>query len=212
MNKLLLSTLLCLGLAACTTPGQQGTATEQPQASNVSEKGKDNETTSATSGNSDKAKVTQPESKPKPVKPKPLPVKTSDGKLILGKEEWVYVPGMEQSFKAKVDADAATSSVSAVEVVPFEREGKQWVKFKIKHNGVLSQQISSPVVRWIKISKSQKHPVVTAWIEVGEIKEKTDFILIDESGLDYPIVLGQSFFRDIAIVDMSRNRVQPKKK
>ncbi len=236
MNKLLLSVWLCLGLTACTTPGEQGTTTEQPPTSS----GSGNEAVSADKMNPDKTasgtaeldtkksdskkpdsqkpdSQKQMASKPKPTKPKSQPVKTSDGKLILGREEWVYVPDMKQSFKAKVDAGATISSAAAVEIIPFERDGDRWVKFKIKHNGTVSRQMSSPVVRWIKTrqegsDKSQKRPVVTAWIEVGTVKQKADFILTDGLEGDYAIILGQSFFRDIAIIDMNRKRVQPQKR
>ncbi len=204
MNKLLLSTLLGLGLTACTTPGEQGTAPQTSSSGQGSEAAAASDTTS------------QSNTKPAKLKPESQSVTTLDGKLILGKEEWVYVPDIEQSFKAKVDTGATTSSAAVVEMTPFERDGKQWVKFKIEHNGTVSRQISSPVVRWTKImqegsDKPQKHPVVTAWIEIGTMKQKVDFILTDRLEGDHAIILGQSFFRDIAVVDMNRNWVQPKK-
>lgn len=157
-----------------------------------------------------------PEPKPEP-KPKPLPIKTTEGKLILGEQEWVYIPGLDKSFKAKVDTGATISSISAVDVVPFEREGKSWVKFRVEHGEISSNEISLPILRWAKIKQAnseepQKRAVVSAWIQVGEIKEKANFTLTDRNHLKFPVILGQNFFRDIAIVDVSRKLVQPKKK
>ena len=229
MNRLLLSILLCLGLAACSTTGEQTSTMdkpkiEEPPKTTVDTPDVDTEITK------DKTDVAQPvtpepvQPKPKPEpevkpepKPKPPPVKTAEGKLILGSEEWVYIPGLDQSFKSKIDSGATTSSISAVDVVPFEREGKDWVKFRIEHNKISSQEISLPILRWAKIkqansAEAQKRPVITAWIQVGDIKEKADFTLTDRKHLEYPVILGQSFFRDIAIVDVSRKFVQPKKK
>ncbi|MEF1299096.1 RimK/LysX family protein, partial [Vibrio parahaemolyticus] len=77
---------------------------------------------------------TKPEKKPEPKKPVKVQ-KTPDGMLILGSEEWVYVPAIDQTFKARVDTGATTSSISATEIVPFERDGKDWVQFKIDING-----------------------------------------------------------------------------
>lgn len=156
----------------------------------------------------------KPKAKPKP---KPLTTKSSDGKLILGSEEWVYIPSLDQNFKAKVDTGAALSSISADNVIHFEREGKPWVKFKVEHGELSSEEVSLPVLRWVKIKqanskKPQRRPVVTTWVQLGEYKEKADFTLTDRKHLKSPIILGQRFFRDVAIVDVSRKYVQPKKK
>lgn len=140
---------------------------------------------------------------------------TSDGKLILGEEEWVYLPGLNEVFKSRIDTGAATSSISAVDVVVFERDGKDWVKFKIEHDGLNSEEISLPVERWVRIRQStadetQKRAVVVAWLQVGDFKEKTEFTLTDRTHLTFPLLLGRSFFKDVAIVDVSRKYVQDK--
>jgi len=161
-------------------------------------------------------KPTEPVKKPKP-EVKPDPLKTADGKLILGEQEWVYFPGLEESFDARVDTGATTSSISAVDVEPFERDGKDWVKFKIGHDKVKSEEVMLPVERWVKIKQANseeyvRRAVVLAWVQVGELKEKTPFTLADRSHLKFPVLLGRSFFTDVAIVDVSKKYVQPKKK
>lgn len=179
----------------------------------------------------------EPEQKPKVEQPKPeteqqtkpaeKPVekpaivlkakKTSDGKLILGEKEWVYVPGLNENFRARVDTGATTSSISAVDVVNFERDGKDWVKFRIEHDNVKSDEISLPVERWVNIRQSsaegtQQRAVVVAWIEIGDLKERTEFTLADRTHLTFPLLLGRSFFKDVAVVDVSRKYVQGKHK
>ncbi|MDA0144316.1 RimK/LysX family protein [Vibrio sp. RW] len=173
-------------------------------------------------------KVTEPTEKPEEVKPtepevKPVPVekpvekvrKTNDGKLILGAEEWVFVPGLKEAFKARVDTGATTSSISAVDIVDFERDGKDWVKFKIEHDNITTEEISLPVERWVKIKQSsaegtQRRAVVVAAIQIGDLKDKTEFTLADRTHLSFPLLLGRSFFRDIAVVDVSQKYVQKK--
>jgi hypothetical protein len=51
-----------------------------------------------------------------------------------------------------------------------------------------------------------------AWIQIGDLKEKTEFTLADRTHLTYPLLLGRSFFKDVAVVDVSRKFVQPKHK
>jgi len=173
----------------------------------------------------EKTEVKPPEQKPQvqPAKPQPKPPvvvdvkKTSDGRLILGEQEWVYVTGLKQSFKARIDTGATTSSVSAVDVLPFERDGKDWVKFRIAHDDVKSKEFALPVERWVDIRQSnadgtQRRAVVMAWIEIGGVKEKTEFTLTDRSHLTFPVLLGRSFFKDIALVDVSRKYIQDKHK
>ena len=147
--------------------------------------------------------------------PKEEGKKLSDGKLILGSKEWVYVPSLKDNFNTRIDTGATTSSISAVDVTPFERDGKDWVKFKIEHDGVNSEEVSLPVERWVRIrqasdEKGQRRPVVMMWVEVGDLKEQTEFTLADRTHLTYPLLLGRSFFKDIAVVDVSRTYIQGK--
>ncbi|WP_162064083.1 ATP-dependent zinc protease [Vibrio taketomensis] len=140
---------------------------------------------------------------------------TSDGKLILGEKEWVYIPGLEESFRARVDTGATTSSISAVDIVPFERNDQDWVKFKMVHNGINSNEMALPVERWVRIKQSsaegsQRRAVVNMWIQIGDRKEKTEFTLADRTHLTFPVLLGRSFFRDVAVVDVSRKYIQDK--
>ncbi|GAB7228996.1 RimK/LysX family protein [Vibrio rotiferianus] len=156
----------------------------------------------------------KPEVKPKPEKP-PKVTKTPDGKLVLGAEEWVYVPAIDQTFKARIDTGATTSSISATDIVPFERDGKDWVQFKIDVNGTASKEFKLPVERWAKIKQSSsdevdKRAVVVAYIQVGDMNEQTEFTLAERGHMKFPILLGRSFFRDVAIIDVSQKYVQKK--
>ncbi|NRF25210.1 ATP-dependent zinc protease [Vibrio coralliilyticus] len=213
--KVLIPVMLSGGLMACSTTGQQSVEPEQkPQIEEPKVEQPEKEVEKETKPEP-KPEV-KPEEKPKP-KPKPQPKKTSDGKLILGEQEWVYVPGLEENFKARIDTGATTSSISATDVVEFERDGKDWVKFKIEHDGVKSKEIALPVERWVKIrqssaEKSERRAVVESWIQIGDLKEKTEFTLADRTHLKFPLLLGRSFFKDVAVVDVSKKFVQKKHK
>ncbi|MCW8332598.1 ATP-dependent zinc protease family protein [Vibrio paucivorans] len=211
--KVLLPLMLSGGLVACSTTGQAPTEPQdKPQ---IEEPQVETPETKPEVKPEEKPEV-KPEPKPEPKpKPKPQPTKTEDGKLILGEEEWVFIPGLKQSFKARIDTGATTSSISATEIVPFERDGKDWVKFKIDHDGKQSKEIALPVQRWVKIKQansdeSDKRPVIIAWVQVGDLKEKTEFTLADRTHLTYPLLMGRSFFNDVAVVDVSKKFVQPK--
>ena len=223
--KAIVVLMLSGGLFACSTTTQVPVEPEQkPQIEQPVVDDSSKGETEAT----ESEKVTEPTEKPEEVKPvepevKPAPVekpvekarKTSDGKLILGEEEWVFVPGLKEAFKARVDTGATTSSISAVDIVDFERDGKDWVKFKIEHDGITTEEVSLPVERWVKIKQSsaegtQRRAVVVASIQIGDLKDKTEFTLADRTHLSFPLLLGRSFFRDVAVVDVSQKYVQKK--
>ncbi|WP_100753837.1 ATP-dependent zinc protease [Vibrio salilacus] len=228
--KVLVPLMLSGGLVACSTTGQQVTEPKQ-QADEVEQSEKIEQPQDS---QVDTPEIIPPTVKPEepvvkapktptpevktttPVAKKPAQ-KTADGKLLLGEEEWVYIPGLEQNFRARVDTGATTSSISAVDIVPFERDGKDWVKFKIEHDNIKSKEMALPVKRWVKIRQSnsegtQDRAVVEAWLQVGDLKEKTDFTLADRSHLTYPLLLGRSFFKDVAVVDVSQKYIQDKHK
>ena len=53
-------------------------------------------------------------------------------KLIVGSEEWCSLPGLGlPAIKARVDSGAATSSLHAFNIVPFQRDGDQWISFEV---------------------------------------------------------------------------------
>lgn len=219
--KAIIPLMLSGGLVACSTTGQQPSEPEAPQIEPPKTEQPSVEPTPEVPQPDIETEPeikpeVQPKPDPKPPVVKPAAQKTTDGKLILGDKEWVYVPGLEHSFKARVDTGATTSSISAIEIVPFERDGKDWVKFKLEHEGNTSKEMALPVKRWVKIKQSstedsQKRAVIEAWIQVGDVKEKTEFTLADRTHLSFPILLGRSFFKDIALVDISREFVQDKR-
>ncbi len=143
-----------------------------------------------------------------------LPLANKDGTLILGGKEWLYLPNINKTFPSEVKTELEVSMASAGELMPFERNGKKWVRFRIIHNNVRSEEFSLPILRWITVvkedNKEVKRPVVMAWIQVGKLKERTEFLLVDKDEQAYPFTLGRSFYRDIATVDESRSYVQPK--
>ena len=224
-GKAIVTLMLSGGLFACSTTTQVPVKPEQkPQLEKPVVN--DSANTDATEGE----KVTESTEKQKPEEVKPMEpevkpaavekspeklLKTDDGKLLLGEEEWVFVPGLKEAFKARVDTGATTSSINAADTVDFERDGKDWVKFKIEHDGTTTKEISLPVERWVKIKQSsaegtQRRPVVVASIEIGDLKDKTEFTLADRTHLSFPILLGRSFFRDVPVVHVSQKYVQKK--
>lgn len=156
---------------------------------------------------------------PKPevkIQEKVVRVPVNNDKVVLGGREWVWFDEVKSTFQSRVDTGAATSSLNAVDIQEFERDGDTWVKFNVNHSENNDQPVfmEIPVKRWVLIrqsstDKTDRRPVVEAWIRVGNIHEKTEFTLADRTNMEYPVLLGRSFFKDLAVVDVSQVHIHP---
>ena len=138
-------------------------------------------------------------------------------KVSVGEVEWVYFHELGQSFNARVDSGATTSSISAVNIQSFEREGKNWVRFIVGHRDTKKAEIiETPIVRTVRIkqvsaSESKSRLVVSLTINLGEkLRKKAEFTLADRSGMIYPVLLGREFLKDVTLIDVSEKFLQAK--
>ncbi|MGM0535440.1 MAG: ATP-dependent zinc protease [Pseudomonadota bacterium] len=136
-----------------------------------------------------------------------------DNKEILGRSEWIGLAGIGTYLKARIDSGATTSSLSAHEITPFERDGENWVRFKLGLNdddtvidSVRDEWIEAPVerrVRIIQASGEESRPVISLLMTLGPLRETVQFTLSDRTHLDHPVLLGRRFLMDIAVIDVA---------
>ncbi|MGJ8581891.1 MAG: RimK/LysX family protein [Psychromonas sp.] len=138
-------------------------------------------------------------------------------KTVLGQAEWIYVTKAKENFKARIDTGATTSSINAVKIQAFERDGKEWVKFNITHDKDGKEKfIEAPVLRYVKILQSSepgefdRRPVVELHVRIGGVAHKSEFTLTDRQHMDFPVLIGRSFIQDVILVDVSQDYIHPK--
>lgn len=143
---------------------------------------------------------------------------TKSGNLILGEKEWIYIKPLNRNVLARVDTGATSSSISAIDIKTYKKDGKSFVDFKLAHKKWQSKTMTYPVTRWVEVVQStseepsSSRPVVQLEVQVGDYKTKTDFTLTDRTHLQYPVLLGRTFIDNVALVDVSHKYVQPRVK
>ncbi|TVP51287.1 MAG: ATP-dependent zinc protease [Halomonas sp.] len=134
-------------------------------------------------------------------------------KTLVGRSEWVGLSSIGTYLKARVDSGANTSSLSASDITRFERDGEDWVRFKLALTdddvvveSVRGEWIEAPIERRVRIvqaSGEASRPVISLLMTLGPISENVEFTLNDRSHLDYPVLLGRRFLLDIALIDVA---------
>jgi hypothetical protein len=133
-------------------------------------------------------------------------------RVIMGWiERAVLIPwGVE--IKAKLDSGAKTSSLHAEGIERFEKDGEEWVRFVIavKAEGKKMERlhVERPLVRNVRIkqhhSSSKRRPVVNLKFCLNGESYETQFSLVDRSRLNYPVLFGRRFLKDVALIDPSK--------
>ena len=143
--------------------------------------------------------------------------RTSSDKTILGQTEWIYVTKAKENFKARIDTGAATSSINALDIQEFERDGKNWVRFNISHDQDQKEQIiEARVLRYVRILQSSepgeydRRPVVELHVQIGGVAHRSEFTLTNRQHMEYAVLIGHSFMQDVIMVDVSKDYIYPK--
>jgi len=132
-------------------------------------------------------------------------------KDIIGSLEWLYMDPPGRHYRARVDSGAETSSLSASDVVEFERDGDDWVRFTYQHDSASEAvNFELPIKRTVLIRQASsesldRRVVVELDIRLGDELQTTEFTLTDRSRMTYPVLLGRAFLMDLYVVDVSRS-------
>ena len=146
---------------------------------------------------------------------KVVEVPVAKDKLVLGSEEFFTVEPGGVRLRALIDTGAATCSLSVEEMKPFERDGSDWVRFKLP-NGADAElvTIELPIARHVRVARPgfdrQRRPVVAMSLTVGEVTHMVEVNLVERGEFEFPLLVGRNFLKDAAVVDVSRKQVQGK--
>ncbi len=127
---------------------------------------------------------------------------------IVGETEYVRVVPGNAVLKARIDTGATSTSLTALDMTKFERDGKTWVKFFVPDGKDGKVEISRPVIGWVNIKRHGadpvKRPVVKMTLILGEREQSLKVNLTDRSTYTYPLLIGRNFLQGVMMVDVSK--------
>ena len=137
-------------------------------------------------------------------------------KMVVGRVEWIWVAPLNYYMKARIDSGANVSVFVVDESLIFERDGKKWLRLKVKldDDGVERNKVlERPVQRYVKVKDDDNNaprPVISLLVNVGSVAEEIEFFVTERSNATYPIILGKNFLTDIALVDVAQKFIYPR--
>lgn len=118
---------------------------------------------------------------------------------VVGWVEKVTVEPWGVEVKAKLDSGALTSSLDARDIKLFEKDGQEWVRFRLRLDDVgseetLSVNLERPLYRDLTVRGAggrDERPVVLLEVCVGDTRYEEQFSLRDREEMHYPMLLGR---------------------
>jgi hypothetical protein len=127
---------------------------------------------------------------------------------LYGRYEYIRLPQIGQTLKAKMDTGAMTASLSAKDIERFERDGADWVRFRLATEDADDTLFEQPVTRISEIKARAEErgsaralavasrPVVEMEVCLGGESRTVEVNLTDRSHFDYPLLIGARALRD----------------
>lgn len=139
----------------------------------------------------------------------------SADKLLVGALEYVYMDPPGVNVIARIDTGATSSSLHADNLVHFERDGEDWVRFDMMVNEDDAVSVERQIVRHVRVvqqadPRGSRRPVVAMRVRLGDIQDTFEFTLADRSHLENGLILGRNFLADVTLVDVGQQFIQPR--
>lgn len=131
---------------------------------------------------------------------------------VIGWRELVDLPELGLArIPAKIDSGARTSSLHALALEEFEREGERFVRFAVDWDGERRECEAIHVdIRGITSSngETQRRFVIKSPLKIGKLSFRAEISLADRSDMRFPMLIGRSALRRRFVVDSGYSWLQ----
>jgi hypothetical protein len=139
-------------------------------------------------------------------------VKSPREPLIVGWRELVSLPDLGLAgIPAKIDTGARTSSLHAVVLDDFTRDGERFVRFAVDWDGERHFCEAIHVdVRGITSSNGDQQTrfVIKTPLRIGNLAFRAEISLADRSQMQFPMLIGRTALRRRMVVDSGHSWLQ----
>ena len=129
-------------------------------------------------------------------------------KFIMSAEEWCVLPELEvPAIKARIDTGATTSSLHAVNIKSFDKDGQTYVSFDVypldNKNTCIHCIAPQKDKRLIKSSfgDTQMRYVIGTTVKVGKRAWEIELTLSNRSSMGYKMLLGREAINPDVLID-----------
>ena len=128
---------------------------------------------------------------------------------IIGWREWVSLPDLGiDRIKVKVDTGARSSSLHAFDVEQFQRNGEDWVRFKVhpvqrRRSTVVQLESKMLDAREVRSSsgKASLRPVIVTSVDLHGFSWPVELTLANRDQMGFRMLLGRQAIRRRFLVD-----------
>ena len=128
-------------------------------------------------------------------------------KKIVGWIEKAHITPGAITLDAKLDTGADSTSINALDINKFERDGQPWARFTIDDKKGKRVTLEREIVGIKKVKRhgcpTQERYLVKLGICVGDFYSEIKVGLVDRRILKYPLLLGRDFMAGNLIPDPS---------
>lgn len=135
---------------------------------------------------------------------------------VVGCEEWCVFNALSiPAIKARIDSGAKTSSIQALNIKSFSKQGEEWVKFEVnplKENRSISITCEAKIIakRVVKSSLgiSEERFVIKTPITLGEDTFDIELTLANRDSMEFRMLLGREALAGRYVVDAAASDMQ----
>ncbi|MEL6353936.1 MAG: ATP-dependent zinc protease [Cyanobacteria bacterium J06627_28] len=135
---------------------------------------------------------------------------------VIGWREKLALPGLNvTSVKAKIDTGARSSALHAFDITFFEREGVEFVRFKVhpsqsSHKKTIIAEAKLIDRRVVRNSggQTEKRPVIRTTVTAGEYQWPIELTLTNRDEMGFRMLLGREAVRRRFLVDSGQSYLQ----